>query len=239
MELSDKEGMIQKVIGLLFFSLLLVLTAAADDYVIQKGDTAGVIAQKKKIPTEVLKRANPELDLEKLKAGESLSLPERYSVKAGDTLYSLSRLWKVDLALVLEWNGLTAASVLKAGQTLFVPFKSRVVVGPFWPVEKKPHAEEDKLKAVTFSTTGEPFRSVSAGTVIYQGEFRGVGRVLMVQAEDKVVFAYGNYESSLVEYGQAVTKGQVLGNTSPRTSQKLSFFAFKQNESLDVFAVKR
>ncbi len=246
MRASDKEGMIPKVIGLLFFAFTLLGTLGADDYLVQKGDSASAIAQKKRVPSELLRRANPDLDWAKLKPGDRMAVPERYTVKAGDTLYSLSRLWKVDQAAVLALNDLSGPAALKAGLVLFIPAPATAVKAApavagssFWPVERTPKGEGDKLKSVTFATVGESFRSVSTGTVVFTGEFRGVGRVLLVQRDDKTVFAYGNFESASVEFGQAVTRGQVLGATSSRPSQKLSFFAFRQTESLDVFTVRR
>jgi|GEM_PF-2194386 LysM repeat protein len=241
---SDKEGMVPKGIGLLFFAFLLIATAAAEDYPIQKGDSAAVVAQKNKVPADVLQRANPDFDWTKAKPGDTLFLPDRYLVKPGDTLYSLCRSWGVDQSAVLALNNLSGPTALRSGQVLFIPpakavLKSAAAPGAYWPVDKTPKAEGDKLKSVTFATSGEPFRSVSAGTVVFQGEFRGVGRVLMIQRDDKAVFAYGNFEGSTVEFGQTVAKGQVLGTTSPRPSQRLSFFAFRQTDSLDVFTLKR
>lgn len=114
-----------------------------------------------------------------------------------------------------------------------------ISTGSPWPVDKTPQPLGDKLKSVQFATSGEPFRSVSAGTVVYRGEFRGVGRVLLVQGADRTVFAYGNFETSAVEFGQTVGSGQLLGTTSSRPAQKLLFFAFRDSQSLDVFTAKR
>jgi len=238
---SEIEGMIPKVISLLFFAILVSWPTLAEDYQVQKGDSSASISQKEKVPSELLVRANPGQDWDQLKAGDHVTIPDRYVVKSGDTVYSLCRLWGVDQTEFLTFNGLSSPTVLKSGQTVFIPaVKGKTTdSGGFWPVGKVPHAEGDKLKSVTFATAGEPFRSVSEGTVVYQGEFRGVGRVLLVQASDKSVFAYGNFETSNVDFGQSVSKGQVLGTTSPRPSQKLSFFSFRQNEPLDVFATKR
>ncbi len=232
--------MISKVISLLFFALVLGTSAFCEDYQVQKGDSASNISQKSKVPQDLLARANPNQDWDLLKAGDHLNIPERYVVKPGDTLYSLCRAWGVDQAEVWAFNGLSGPLSLKVGQVLFVPVsKARTPESANWPVSRSPHAEGDKLKSVTFATAGEPFRSVSDGTVVYQGEFRGVGRVLLVQTADKAVYGYGNFESSSVSFGQSVSKGQVLGTTSPRPSQKLSFFAFRQNEPLDVFSLKK
>jgi len=235
--------MIPQGIGLLFCFLCMAGPAFAEDYSVQKGDSLASLSQKKSIGSELLKRANPDADWDHLKPGDTLTLPERYTIKAGETLYSLCRRWGVDQSAVQSLNGLSDA-VLKAGQVLYIPPQPKTVRSApdsdaFWPVEKSPHAEHDKLKSVTFATSGENFRSVAAGTVVYSGEFRGVGRVLLVQTADQAVFAYGNFESTDVRYGQTVTRGQILGATSSRPAQRLSFFAFKQSEPLDVFVAKR
>jgi len=241
---SDKEGMIPKGVGLLFFALLVMGPLFAEDYLVAKGDSAAAVAAKKKLPTDLLQRANPDQDWTKLKPGDHLLVPERYTVKPGDTLYSLCRQWGVDQAAVMALNNLSS-STLKSGQTVYIPAPKAAVstsvpgTTAFWPVDKTPKSESDRLKSVSFGTAGENFRSVSSGTVVYEGEFRGVGRVLFVQREDKTIFAYGNFESSSVQFGQAVTKGQTLGTTSNRPSQRLTFFAFRQTESLDVFSTKR
>lgn len=237
--------MIPQVSGLLFCFLCLAGPVAAEDYLVQKGDSASGISQKKNLSLDLLKRANPDFDWDHLKVGDQLSVPDRYTVKAGETLYSLCRKWGVDQAAVQALNGLSDPPVLKIGQVLFVPPKSKSVPlasassDAFWPVERTPRSEHDKLKSVSFGTAGENFRSVTSGTVVYVGEFRGVGRVLLVQTPEQAVFAYGNFENSDIRYGQNVERGQVLGSTSSRPAQRLSFFAFKQSEPLDVFTTKR
>jgi LysM repeat protein len=236
--------MIHQVIGLLFCFLCLAGPAFADDYLVQKGDSPTGISQKRSISVDLLKKANPDFDWDHMKVGDQLTVPDRYVVKAGETLYSLCRRWGVDQTAVQALNGLSDSPVLKTGQILYIPPKAKVSTAvtagdAFWPVERTPRAEHDKLKSVTFATAGENFRSVSAGTIIYIGEFRGVGRVLLVQNTDQAVFGYGNFENSDLRYGQTITKGQVLGMTSSRPSQRLAFFAFKQSEPLDVYTTKR
>jgi len=244
MLVSDKEGMIHKVISLLFFALVSGGLAVADAYSVEKGDTSATVAQKKHVPEDVLLKANTALDWSSLRPGDTVVVPDRYTVRPGDTLYSLGRQWGVDVAAIVALNSLGGPTSLKVGKVLYVPdTKGTKADGGspegFWPVDLRPRNEGDKLKSVTFGTSGEPFRSVSAGTVVFQGEFRGVGRVLMVQREDKTIFAYGNFETSTVAFGQSVAKGQILGTTSSRSSQRLELFAFRQSESLDIFSLKR
>jgi len=235
-------------------------------YTVQKGDTPSLLAARNKMPLDVLRGSNPAFDWDHLKVGDRVTFPDRHVVAAGETLYSLCRLWGVDQAAVLALNGLGSGTSLKVGQTLFIPLKAASPgpsgpapgtpraptarpaatpgakapsAPPFWPVDRKPRAQGDKLRSVVFPTTGEAFRSVTSGTVVFLGEFRGVGRVLLVQGTDRRVFAYGNFESASVAYGQSVDAGQVLGLTSTRNAQGLTFFAFLQNEPLDVLTAKR
>ena len=235
--------MIPQVIGLLFCFICLAGPAFAEDYLVQKGDSPAGISQKRGIALDLLKRANPDFDWDHMKTGDQFTIPERYTVKTGETLYSLCRRWGVDQSAVQALNGLPDSLALKTGQVLYIPPKTKLAAAPsgdaFWPVERTPKAEHDKLKSVTFATAGENFRSVTAGTVVYVGEFRGAGRVLLVQNADQAVFGYGNFENSDLRYGQTVARGQILGATSSRPSQRLTFFAFKQSEPLDVFTTKR
>lgn len=244
--------MTRKLFGLLSFLFIGAGVLWAGSYTVQKGDTGTLLSGRVKVPLAILEKANPGLDWKRLKVGDQLQVPERHQVQPGETLYSLSRSWGFDVATVVQFNGLASNSALKAGQVLFVPpsgsakrpTTAAVVASPppkaiQWPVDRKPIEEKDKLKSVTFATNGESFRSVSSGTVAYLGEFRGVGRVLLVQRSDKSVFGYGNFETANVSFGQTVQTGDVLGVSSRRANQKLFFFAFRGSEPLDVFSPKR
>jgi len=259
---TDIEGMIHRMVCLLFFVLVVSPFARAETFIVSHGDTPSQIAASHSIPLALLKKANPGFDWIHLKTGDKVLVPGRYQVKPGDTLYSLGRQWHVEVALLLDWNHLGSPDALKSGQTLYFPEapqgatpSSPSSVTPeknsenpshpvstaslFWPVASSPHKESDRLKSVTFASTGEEFRSVASGTVVFLGEFRGVGRVLLVQSIDGLIYAYGNFASAEVAFGQSVIKGTALGRTSSQEGQRLRFFIFRNKDALDPFVIKR
>jgi len=237
---TEIEGMdLQKVACLLFFSSMVFPVLTAEAYVIKKGDTLATVSRQYQVTPEVLKGVLPDQNWDKLPLGGILDLPARHVVVAGDTLYSLAKTWGVDVASIRALNRLSVSSPLRAGVTILVPEPKEVLVPGFWPVVAKPQKVDGKRQAVSFALAGSDFVSVSDGTVVYEGEYRGIGRVILVENKEKIVFGYGSFESSVVRFGQAVTKGQILGKTSVRPTVQLVFYASFKGEPLDPFVVKR
>jgi LysM repeat protein len=58
-----------------------------------------------------------------------LTAPITYTVKAGDTLYSLSKRYGVTVQAIMQANGLMS-SVIRAGQVIWIPNKAIPAVGP-------------------------------------------------------------------------------------------------------------
>lgn len=100
----------------------------AQTYRVQAGDTLGSIAKRHQISVSALKSSN-QLRSDHLKVGQRLRLPSAttskavsaYIVKKGDSIEKIARKLKVKPAALLEFNHLTAKSVLKVGQTLQLP----------------------------------------------------------------------------------------------------------------------
>jgi len=237
---TEIEGMdLPKVSCLLFFSLAAAFPLTSEAYVVQKGDSLSSLAKKYQVAPEVLKGGLPDQDWDKLTQGLTLELPKRYRVVPGDTLYSLAKAWGVEIADIRGLNRLEVSAGLKSGSTLLVPERPKTEVPGFWPVASVPRKETGKRLSVSFGSPGSAFVSVSDGTVVFEGEYRGIGRVILVENPEKTVFGYANYESALVRFGQAVAKGMVLGKTSDRPAERLHFFATRQSEPLDPFSAKR
>ncbi|HEX2590985.1 MAG TPA: M23 family metallopeptidase [Rhizomicrobium sp.] len=59
---------------------------------------------------------------------------------------------------------------------------------------------------------GEPFRAAASGTVTYAGnQLRGYGNLLLIKHDDGYITAYAHAQSLLVQQGNRVLKGQVIG----------------------------
>lgn len=120
-----------------------------DRYLVKAGDTLNLIAQRKQTTTAVLKQIN-DLDSSMLKVGQPLLIPiaslsqqeslsqqaQRfeqqespsdignkkvlYTVVEGDTLWDISRRYKVTSKQIAKWNGLTTMHTLQLGQELTI-----------------------------------------------------------------------------------------------------------------------
>ena len=104
-------------------------------YTIKKGDTLYSIANKYNTTVDTLKRLN-NLTTNDLKIGDTLIIPSSiieeeieipelpstntYTVKSGDTLYSIANKYKISANELKELNNLTS-NLLRIGQVLIVP----------------------------------------------------------------------------------------------------------------------
>lgn len=94
-------------------------------YTVKRGDTLYSIAQAFNISIEELKKAN-NLTSNVLSIGQVLTIPKSnenyitYTIKKGDTLYSIARNYNVSVSELMKLNNLST-SVLSVGQTLVIP----------------------------------------------------------------------------------------------------------------------
>ena len=63
---------------------------------------------------------------------------------------------------------------------------------------------------------GSPIRAATSGEVIDSGPAQGFGQWIRVQADDGTITTYGHNESNLVEVGDRVNAGQVIGTVGDR-----------------------
>lgn len=63
---------------------------------------------------------------------------------------------------------------------------------------------------------GSPIRAATSGEVIDSGPAQGFGQWIRVQADDGTITTYGHNESNLVEVGDRVEAGQVIGTVGDR-----------------------
>ena len=94
-------------------------------YTVKKGDTLYSISKAYNVPIDLLKSAN-NLTSNTLSVGQQLVIPsttsnyQTYTVKRGDTLYSIAREFGVSIDELMRVNNLSS-SVLSIGQNLVIP----------------------------------------------------------------------------------------------------------------------
>ncbi|WP_130803070.1 lytic transglycosylase [Acinetobacter ihumii] len=99
-------------------------TIKTESYQVQRGDTLSSIATKSKISLAELASLNNMAANKGVRVGQSLkipagsSVPEQYTVQAGDSLNSVASKFDLDLNDIAELNGLSRTAGLRVGQRL-------------------------------------------------------------------------------------------------------------------------
>src|SRR5690606_34041550 len=94
---------------------------------VERGDTWPEIARRYGISQRQLGAANPDVDPERVRVGETLDIPAAgggdrvHLVGPGDTLWGIARRYNVPAELIREVNGLTDER-LRLNQSLVIPF---------------------------------------------------------------------------------------------------------------------
>ena len=115
------------------------------DYKVKSGDTLGSIAKRFSTKVATIQKLN-NLKTTKLKIGQTLSIPGQtiidspyatqadqalasnsqastnhyYTVKSGDSFWTIARNHRTSIKKILQWNQLTAKAKLKPGQKLLI-----------------------------------------------------------------------------------------------------------------------
>ena len=125
--------LIRAVAALLFCLCALPLFSQNISHIVEKGDTLYSLSKKYGVSVDDLRSANA-ISGSDLYAGQKLIIPakkndkrvtyESYTVKAGDTLYSIAKRSEITVDELRRLNSLDSSAVLKIGQNLKVPVQS-------------------------------------------------------------------------------------------------------------------
>lgn len=125
--------LIRAVAALLFCLCALPLFSQNISHIVEKGDTLYSLSKKYGVSVDDLRSANA-ISGSDLYAGQKLIIPakkndkrvtyESYTVKAGDTLYSIAKRSEITVDELRRLNSLDSSAVLKIGQNLKVPAQS-------------------------------------------------------------------------------------------------------------------
>ena len=181
-----------------------------------------------------------------------------YRVERNDTLYSLARRYGISLAELLDMNGFTHNYALKAGEKIRVPASNTGPVITSNPPVQPPIATDQarvdpsirwpiKAKEIAYITgrlygvqvTGdrqEGVKSLTGGTVVSAGPYRGFGRVAIVQSTNGYLYVYGGCETLSVKEGDKIVSGTELGKLgidAKSAKSHLFFFVYRGNTPVD------
>jgi LysM repeat protein len=191
-----------------------------------------------------------------------------YKVEKNDTLYALARRYDIPLAELLDLNGFAPDYVLKAGEKIRVPASGSsqssgynstsqpsignsvptvtIKVDPSvkWPIKAKEISQiTGKLNGVQLTgERQEGVKSLTGGTVVSAGPYRGFGRVAIIQTTNGYLYVYGGCETLSVKEGDKVSAGTELGKLGIDTKtakSQLFFFVYKGNNPVDPMKAPR
>lgn len=97
-------------------------------YTVKKGDTLYFIARKYSTTVSKLAQANNIKNINLIRVGQVLKLPgtatpkpapvRTYTVKRGDTLYSIARKYNTTVTKIAQTNNIKNVNVIRVGQVL-------------------------------------------------------------------------------------------------------------------------
>lgn len=190
-----------------------------------------------------------------------------YRVVKGDTLYSIARRHGMSVAELLELNEFSSGYVLKEGERIRVPgsvsapapappqtapeniknlpsVPSRVDPSLRWPVRARSVSYlTGKLYGVMVTgERSESVKSLTQGTVVSAGPYRGFGKVAIVQVSGGYLYVYGGCETLSVREGDRVASGTELGKlgVDAKTEKpQLFFLVYRSNNPVDPVKAPR
>jgi murein DD-endopeptidase MepM/ murein hydrolase activator NlpD len=184
-----------------------------------------------------------------------------YTVRRGDTLHHIAQRYGVSVSSLMSANGISDARDLQVGQVLTIPgYTSYAAIDNYgadyslerptrifaWPLD---HGEISSGFGIRNGTMhdgvdiaapiGTAVHAAESGTVIYAGRLRGYGNVIIVRHDDHYVTVYGHNSANLVREGDAVARGQVIGNigdSGRTTGANLHFEVRRDNTARNPLA---
>lgn len=243
----------KKTIIVTFLCISAIIYGQESVIKIKKGDTLYQISRQYKVSVSLLLSFNDIESADNLKIGQEIHIPSSYTVVRGDTLYGIAREAGIGIDELCSLNGIDKNHLLKLGQTLLLPgenifqkedreespaaAESKQDTEFFWPHSGERISMNGKLKGKEiFGQKGDEIVSVSTGKVVWVAPYRGYGRLIMVEADDRHIYAYGGNEETFVKVGDRVLPGTALGlmgiNSIARNA-KAFFFVYKDGKPVD------
>jgi murein DD-endopeptidase MepM/ murein hydrolase activator NlpD len=202
---------------------------------VEKGETFYGIAREYGVPLAQLLEANGLDKKSLLKVGDTLLIPpggSKPSSPATEVKTPPTETAPVAPPLAVS----TESSVKAVDPRQTVTKKTDPLVS--WPIRAKDVAYmTGKLYGVVLTGEhAEEVRSLSSGTVVSAGPYRGFGRVAIVQTSDGHAYVYGGCERLSVKEGDRIASGAMLGSLGvDALSQRpqLYFLVYKDNVPMD------
>jgi murein DD-endopeptidase MepM/ murein hydrolase activator NlpD len=187
-------------------------------------------------------------------------------VEKHQTLFRICKTYGVDIKEVASLNGIADPRKIQAGQRIFIPGVKKVLkveiyiddvvaesgekekiaykkLDFLWPVEGKitdvfNDAETKRHQGIDIpSPLGTPIKASSSGKVVYSSNtIKGYGNLIILRHTEEFVTVYAHNQMNLVEEGDRVERGQIIGRvgqTGRATGPHLHFEIRRNNRAVD------
>jgi murein DD-endopeptidase MepM/ murein hydrolase activator NlpD len=187
-------------------------------------------------------------------AAQAYAAPLTHTVQPGETVYRIATRFGVSPTALMRANGIADPRQLRVGQVLVIPGAYRQLAldrasgaalpqGPERP-PPPPHSFEWPIMGGMVSSgfgirhgvmhdgidiaapAGTPVRAADSGVVVYVGQLRGYGNVVILEHSDHFVTVYGHDSVNMVQAGERIARGQVIaevGTSGRATGPNLHF----------------
>ena len=185
---------------------------------------------------------------------QAYASPLTHTVQSGETVYRIATRYGVSPMALMRANGISDPRELRVGQMLVIPGayrqlalrrtgKDSIPQGPNRP-PPPPHSFGWPIAGGTVSSgfgirhgvmhdgidiaapAGTPVHAADSGVVVYVGQLRGYGNVVILEHSDHFVTVYGHDATNMVQVGERIARGQVIaevGNSGRTTGPNLHF----------------
>ena len=245
---------------------------AYTDYTVKKGDSLSKIASRFGIKKDTIYYSNSKSIKRRnaLSPGTVLSIPSIdgmiYTVKSGESLWDISRYFKIPISRIIAVNQIDDPARMKKGEKIFLPgssvfakMNSMETVGGSgkrfaWPVRGRLSSPFGMRRHPIYKSwrfhagidiaarKGSPVTAAYPGTVIYSGWMGGYGNIVVVKHKNGVVTCYGHNRKLDVVNGQNVKQGQVIarvGETGTSTGPHCHFEVRKNGKLVNPLSYLR
>lgn len=183
-----------------------------------------------------------------------------HTVEDGESLYSIGKRYGIAYQRIARANGIADPSRIFVGQRLAIPVR-RVVAEPAahaqadaspsseplgalaWPVVGGKLSSKFGPRGASFhegvdisAPVGTPVRAAERGTVIFSGQMRGYGNMVVIHHPDDRLTVYAHNHSNWVREGDRVRRGQnvaAVGQTGRTTGPNLHFEVWVGDDLVD------
>ncbi|GEM_PF-4969579 len=240
----------------LFFNITFLLHSQEVRHVVKPGETVYSLARLYGLSVEELMAINKIQDPGRVRSGSVLNVTPAatvpvitgetlHTVRPGETLYSLARRYGMTPDELMRRNSLTDARRLRVGSQIQVGSRPSTETSSTYdflhpevvkvlPLPDLPTIVTRPLVGLLFRTPGGEFKAVTGGTVVHRDHFRAVGNLLLISAENGLVFGYAGWSSVSVELGETVKSGDILGKLANDPPGSLLYFVYYQEKIIPV-----